>query len=168
MLNRAFGIATDVAGGRFSPRYDVDEDEDKFQVSMDVPGVPGPALDIRIEGDDVLVIEGERSVGRAADGARSQKFSKRFSLGETADIDAVSAQLSNGVLVVTVPKVPKSGPAVRKVPVMQVTTTGDADASAAPPAAASGSPETSDEGESGSIPIARNDDADEPEAPADA
>jgi HSP20 family protein len=134
-LNQAFGFATDVASGLSSPRYEVNEGKDAFQVALDVPGVKASDIDISFNEDDsVLKVSGKRDIigegggfggGGAAGGesTRTIKFSKSFSLDSSVvDKDKISAQINNGVLLVTVPKSPlePSKKKVRKIIVVEV------------------------------------------------
>ena len=122
-LNQAFGLATNVASGLSSPRYEVNDGNDAFQVALDVPGVKASDIDISFNEDDsVLKVSGKRDIG-AGDATRSVEFSKSFSLDSSiVNKDKISAQINNGVLLVTAPKVPieiKENK-VRKIPVMEV------------------------------------------------
>jgi HSP20 family molecular chaperone IbpA len=122
-LNQAFGLATNAASGLSSPRYEVNDGNDAFQVALDVPGVKASDIDISFNEDDsVLKVSGKRDMD-AGGVTRSVKFSKSFSLDSSAvNKDKISAQINNGVLLVTVPKVPieNKGNKVRKIPVKEV------------------------------------------------
>jgi len=112
-LGRAFGV--DVSNG--SPRYDINDTDESFQVAMDVPGVKQSDIDINLE-ENVLTISGEREIG-IGEVTRKANFSKSFTLDSTVEVDKITAQLNNGVLIVTAPKnIPV--PEVKKIPVMQV------------------------------------------------
>ena len=92
----------------------------EFQISLDLPGVKAEDLNIQVD-DGVLSIAGFRRVysnnNRADDGNDETNAIKksRFSYSMTIDsnvIDTskVSANLADGVLLVTAPKLPKSKP----------------------------------------------------------
>ena len=107
----------------YSPGYQIVEDDDKFQVQIDVPGVKAEDLNVDLEDDGkVLTLSGSRE--RTKDGSTySSKFSQRFSLDPTVDAEALSANLENGVLIVTAPKdVKKIEDAVRKIPITEIST----------------------------------------------
>ena len=114
-LGRAFGL--DLASSS-SPRYEVNDTDESFQVALDVPGVKQSDIDIIVE-ENVLTIKGERTIGMGGV-TRKSTFSKSFSLDSTVETDKITAQLNNGVLLVTAPK---NVPVVetRKIPIMQVT-----------------------------------------------
>jgi len=121
-VNRAFGLAKDVASGMSSPRYEISDDDETFQVALDVPGVKASDIDISVEEDGkVLTIRGQRVIGMG-DKSRTAKFSKSFSIDPAViDAEKFTAQLSNGVLLVSVPKdSSKVKEDVKKIPVEEV------------------------------------------------
>jgi len=100
-----------------SPRYDLVDDETKFQLSVDVPGIKMEDIDISLE-DDFLTVRGQR-VASDDNSKFVSKFSQTFSVGPTVEVDKFSATLSDGVLVVTAPKdMKKLEEDVRKIPIM--------------------------------------------------
>ena len=114
-LKRAFGVANDVASGLSSPRYEINDGEDAFQVALDVPGVKASDIDVSVE-EDILTVKGQREIG-----GEVRKFSKSFSIDPSVDTDKITAQLNNGVLVLTAPKdIKKVEENIKKIPVMQV------------------------------------------------
>ena len=133
-LNKAFGIATDVISGptTISPRYEIDDQDDVFRVALDLPGVERSDIDILVEDDTrgrsnnkVLTIRGIRKVRRTKeeDGGepRELTFSKSFPLDDTVDTDQITAQLENGVLIVSaVKKAKEPEPPViaKKIPIL--------------------------------------------------
>jgi HSP20 family protein len=122
-VNRAFGIATDAASGLSSPRYEMNDETDAYQVTLDVPGVKASDIDISFnEEDSVLTVSGKRDISEGGV-IRTVKFSKSFTLDSSVvDKDKISAQINNGVLFVTAAKVPiePKEDKVRKIPVMEV------------------------------------------------
>ena len=77
---------------------DVSEEESRFVVQVDLPGVDKKDIEITAE-KGVLTIKGER--------AERGTFVRRFTLPENAQTDAISARHTNGVLEVTIPKQPQ-------------------------------------------------------------
>lgn len=99
------------------PRFDVDDQDDKVTVTMDVPGVKLSDIDISLE-DNVLTIKGERQLG-SGEVTRKSTFSQKFELDSTVEADKITAKLSNGVLSVSAPKnIPV--PDIKKITVMLV------------------------------------------------
>ncbi len=92
------------------PSVDVREEDDRFVVQADLPGVT--AKDIEITTDKgVLTLRGERkseSKSEAKGFERVERvagsFLRRFTLPETANVEGISARHVNGVLEVTIPK----------------------------------------------------------------
>lgn len=98
------------------PAVDVHEEQDRFVVRADLPGVEQKDIEITAE-DGILTIRGERrSERRESDSGyerierTSGTFLRRFTLPETAQADAIKAKHVNGVLEVSIPKQPKIEP----------------------------------------------------------
>lgn len=92
-----------------SPRTNLYEEGDTFEIRAEVPGLDKDDLNVKIQGN-YLEISGKRS-SDAPDGYRLHKtergigsFSRSFTL--PADVDSTKAQatLENGVLYLTLPK----------------------------------------------------------------
>ena len=85
-----------------SPRYELVDNDEKFQLSVDVPGVKMDDIDVSLE-DGYLTVSGQRL--SSSDNSRSSsKFSQTFSLDPAVDVEQFTANLDNGVLVVAAPK----------------------------------------------------------------
>lgn len=93
---------------RTSPRYEITDDDEKFLVAIDVPGVKADGIQINLEEDgQVLSIAGQRESTTGSIDSTSRftsRFAQKFYLDPTVDIDNFTANLKNGVLVVTAPK----------------------------------------------------------------
>jgi len=90
------------AGPRESVRvpWDAIEDDEAFRLRLDMPGLGKEDVKIHIE-DSVLVISGERE-------SEELKCNSRVRLpGDVFDVNAIKAEMKNGVLKVTVPKIQK-------------------------------------------------------------
>lgn len=122
-VDNVFGFARDVSSGGVysSVRSDVlQDDDDTFQVALDVPGVKPGDIDVTVEGtrDKILVIRGQRDVGQDEE---ARKFSKVISLDSRSDTEKLSANLENGVLLVTVPRIAiENTESIQKVAVSKV------------------------------------------------
>ena len=77
------------------PTVDVREEEARYLVQVDLPGVESKDIEITAE-KGVLTIKGER--------ANVGSFLRRFTLPENAQADAITAKQANGVLEVSIPK----------------------------------------------------------------
>jgi len=91
---------------RSSPCYEVTETDRQFQLAVDVPGVKAEDLNIQLEqGGRVLHLSGGRKV-RSSDGKSfsESKFEKSFTIDRSIDSSKITANLADGVLVITAPK----------------------------------------------------------------
>ena len=92
------------------PAVDILEENDRFILRADLPGVSVDDIDVTME-DGLLSISGERvrESNEAEDSVRRferrvGKFVRRFSLPDTADADSITARNVNGVLEIAIPK----------------------------------------------------------------
>ncbi len=95
------------------PAVDIVEEKDRFVLKADVPGVDPTEIEVSMDGG-VFSVSGERhsetsdeSGGLKRVERISGKFYRRFSLPETADAEGIAAKSSNGILEVTIPKLPE-------------------------------------------------------------
>src|SRR5262249_9903903 len=82
-----------VAG--FAPAVDVVEDEQKFELYADLPGVAQEDLDVQVE-KNVLTIKGTRKLERKGERAAGA-FSRSFTLPKQVDVEQIAASLKDGV-----------------------------------------------------------------------
>ena len=101
-FGRFFGESVDEGAGSGALSWlqpvDVREEESRFVVQVDLPGVDKKDIEITAE-KGVLTLKGERT--------ERGTFVRRFTLPENAQAEAISAKHTNGVLEVTIPKQPK-------------------------------------------------------------
>jgi len=97
----------------YLPSFDIKETSQGFVFIADLPGVKQEDLDINLTGSR-LTVTGKRESEERREGenyfATERSFggfSRTFSLPEGVDPNRVSAELKNGVLTLTVPKVPE-------------------------------------------------------------
>ena len=107
-------VETQVAD--WAPAVDIVEEKDHFLLRADVPGVAAEDIEINME-NGLLTIAGERRTEKhdETDGVRrfervSGRFYRRFSLPETADAEGIKARSVNGILEISIPKVPEVQP----------------------------------------------------------
>jgi HSP20 family protein len=99
------------------PSVDVSEEENRYVVQVDLPGVDSKDIEITAE-KGVLSIKGARKAAESkktdAGYERVERvagtFLRRFTLPETAQTDAITAKQANGVLEVSIPKQAKVEP----------------------------------------------------------
>ena len=95
------------------PAVDILEEKDRFVLRADVPGVEPDDIDVSMD-SGVLNVSGERRAAPRADDAGVQRieratgrFFRHFTLPETADAEGITAKCSNGILEVSIPKLPE-------------------------------------------------------------
>lgn len=97
------------AGKFYSPYTDIYETSDTVIVAMEVPGVDKSAIDIRLE-QSILTVTGNIDPKRYEDLApiyseyNVGNFIRSFTLSTRIDSDEISANVSDGVLTVRLPK----------------------------------------------------------------
>jgi HSP20 family protein len=107
-LGDADGSASD-----WVPAVDIVEEKDRFVLRADVPGVEPKDIEISMDAG-VLSLSGQRYEEARSEDAGMQRvervsgrFFRRFSLPDTADAEGIKAQSRNGILEVTIPKLPE-------------------------------------------------------------
>ena len=95
------------------PAVDIVEEKERFVLRADVPGVDPSDIELSMDAG-MLSIAGQRFQEARSEDAGMQRiervsgrFFRRFSLPDTADADGVKAQCRNGILEVTIPKLPE-------------------------------------------------------------
>ncbi|GAA2011393.1 hypothetical protein GCM10009839_01850 [Catenulispora yoronensis] len=128
-------------GPRWTPVVEEDENADAWWVRLELPGIPRDRIQVEIEGHQLCVRGDLEDAGAGRTGHlahRAGSFLYRTSLPADADRDNVHADLADGILTLTVPRV---GPGQRRT----VTISGRSGTPATPsaaPYAASGTPAT--------------------------
>lgn len=98
------------SGIQIHPACDVEELEDRFLLSAELPGVPKEAIQVEVVGNQI-VISGEvaREEKQNKNGAlyserRFGKFMRKFALPTEVDSSKVEASFQDGILKVQLPK----------------------------------------------------------------
>jgi HSP20 family protein len=94
----------------WSPTTDIREEDDRFVLRADVPGVDPKDIEITME-KGVLTVRGVRSAEKEIEKQSylrvertTGSFCRRFNLPDTADSDNITAKSTLGVLEVVIPK----------------------------------------------------------------
>ncbi|WP_413287767.1 Hsp20/alpha crystallin family protein [Bdellovibrio sp. HCB337] len=90
----------------FNPSVDIEESDEIFLISADLPGIKRDDIKIDVSGN-TLRISGERSREVKEEGyyeRSSGRFSRSFSLPEGVDAKKIEASFEDGVLRVALPK----------------------------------------------------------------
>jgi HSP20 family protein len=115
-----------LTGGRdvtWNPRFEIRETDDAFVFRADMPGVRPDDIEISLIGNQ-LQISGTREQEQQQDEGRYHTFERAygsftrvFALPDSADTDNIRAELTSGVLTLSVPKKPGAGQQRRKIQV---------------------------------------------------
>jgi HSP20 family protein len=94
----------------YIPAVDVREEKDSFVVHADLPGVKPEDIEVTAE-KGILTLKGHRKIETSENTNGYQRvervagnFTRRFSLPENVQADAIKAKFTNGVLEVSIPK----------------------------------------------------------------
>jgi HSP20 family protein len=105
----------------FEPAFEVKETKESFVFKADVPGIKDADLDVSLTGNR-LTINGKRQAEKEDKGdtyytyERSYgSFTRSFTLPEGVNASAMTANLNDGVLSITVPKKPEAQ--AKKIPI---------------------------------------------------
>ena len=98
----------------FLPAFEVSENKDSYLFKADLPGMKESDVNISVTGNR-LVVSGKRESKQEKKDATYYlcecsygEFSRSFTLPDGADMEHVTADLSNGVLTLAIPKKPES------------------------------------------------------------
>lgn len=121
-----FDLARDgstVETSQWVPSVDIREEQNRFVVEADIPGVKPEDIEVTME-NGVLAIRGERNQETTEDEGGYRRverargvFYRRFALPESADPDNIKARGENGVLKIEIGKQEKAQS--RRIPVEQ-------------------------------------------------
>src|SRR6201989_3055196 len=111
LMSFAFGLTpAALADMPWVPSADLSETDDAYMVKAELPGVNKDQVNIQLQ-DRELVISGDVPEPENGNGSRRHRSSRRTGQFELrtylpgdVNADAVTAQLSDGILTVTVPK----------------------------------------------------------------
>jgi HSP20 family protein len=124
-LWRGFGLQGFETPRSIAPRTDVSETDSEYRIEAELPGLEEKDISVTLE-NGVLTLAGERKDERESEdekrGIRHREsfrgsFRRSFGLPEDVDENAVAASYKNGVLYVSLPKLPTAKPEVRTIPV---------------------------------------------------
>ena len=100
-------------GAQLAPRIDVEEDDDSYEVTVELPGMKQEDISVELN-QNMLTIAGEKRAtfdDRGEKKRRSRwsertygRFTRSFTLPSDADADRLEARFSDGVLMIRIPK----------------------------------------------------------------
>jgi len=96
------------AGFMLSPRVDIAQTDEGWEVTAELPGVDEKDIDLELDGD-ILTIRGEKRDERSDDKNRFVErsygsFTRSFQLPFTPDANKVEANCDKGILTIKLPK----------------------------------------------------------------
>ncbi|MEW8508683.1 MAG: Hsp20/alpha crystallin family protein [Candidatus Thiodiazotropha sp.] len=99
-----------VVGGEWAPAVDIKEEDTRYVIRADIPGVKPEDIEVTME-HGVLTIRGERRFEEKEERDNFKRiershgvFYRRFSLPDNTNADAVEANGKDGVIEVIIPK----------------------------------------------------------------
>ncbi len=106
--------ATSQESTTYCPRFDIQETDDELVLYGDLPGVVPEDLEIRFEKGE-LTVHGKVAPQRSGTEALYREygtgdFYRTFTVAETVDADAITAELHSGVLTLHLPKAEAAKP----------------------------------------------------------
>ena len=114
-LTRAFGDEG-IGRGAWSPSVDIYENKDQIVLEAELPGMKQEDFDLSIE-SNVITLRGERRFEKTDDSDNYHRversygaFTRSFTLPQTVSGEGATAEYSNGVLRVTLPKREETNP----------------------------------------------------------
>ena len=120
-LHDHFFSGRGLAKQAFQVAVDIREEDDRFYVDPEVPGLAAEDVKVDIE-KNVLTLSGERKVEKEETEGTFRRverqygsFTRSFTLPETVDTENISADLKEGVLALRLPK--KDAPTPRSISV---------------------------------------------------
>jgi HSP20 family protein len=120
VFDRFFGDDTsdqsNVVTSQWAPRVDIKEEDKRFVILADIPGVDPAAIEVHMD-KGILAIKGERNAESTEENGTFTRversrgvFHRRFALPDSADADGITATGRHGVLEIVIPKKPETTP----------------------------------------------------------
>lgn len=123
VFDKLFGAPLRPVPGSSTLPIDIIEREGNLLVKAAVPGVNPEELEVTVE-KNVLSIRGEsrHDFNQETDRVYRREvsygsFSRSIRLPENLNLDAITAEFSNGIVTITIPRVPEPKPQALRVPI---------------------------------------------------
>lgn len=112
-----------LATANWAPAVDIKEEDKRYVVVADIPGVAAKDIEITCE-ENALIIRGERESEKkeAKEGYRRVErsygsFYRRFLIPDNGDLDQIKAKSKDGVLEISIPKSEKKTSTSKRIKV---------------------------------------------------
>ncbi len=110
-------LNTELSFADWAPSVDIEEEDDRYLIKADLPGVDKKDIDVKLE-NGVLSIRGEKQTesetGKGTKRHRTERFhgsfARSFTLPDAVKADKVDASYKDGVLSLTIPKEEEAKP----------------------------------------------------------
>ena len=115
-INQSHGYSTktednaDVVTSDWAPAVDIKEEDNRYLLVADIPGVDPKDIEIHME-NGILTIRGERESAKKTEREGYKRierqhgaFYRRFTMPDSVNADGIEATNKNGVLTVSIPK----------------------------------------------------------------
>ena len=110
-------LNSDLSFADWAPSVDIEEEDDKYLIKADLPGVDKKDIEVKLE-NGVLSIRGEKQTetetGKGTKRHRTERFhgsfARSFTLPDAVKADKVDANYKDGVLSLTIPKAEEAKP----------------------------------------------------------
>jgi HSP20 family protein len=104
-------LDSDLSFADWAPTVDIEEEDDKYLIKADVPGVEKKDIEVSLD-NGILSIRGEKNVekesGKGSKRHRTERyhgsFARSFTLPTAVQADKVDASYKDGVLSLVIPK----------------------------------------------------------------
>jgi len=100
----------DYDNNNWTPSVDINESNDAFMITADLPGIKKSDIEVKIE-ENVLILKAERKIDKKNvnekyhfSERRSGTFSRSFKLPKSVKEEKITADFDNGVLSINIPK----------------------------------------------------------------
>lgn len=116
LFDTVFGGTTSSNIGIWSPAADIMEDDNRYTIKAELPGIKKEEVKITIN-NNILTLKGERKHEKETKGKYTHRterfygdFTRSFSLPNEVETEKISADYKDGVLEISLPKSERSKP----------------------------------------------------------
>ncbi|MBT8433882.1 MAG: Hsp20/alpha crystallin family protein [Gammaproteobacteria bacterium] len=110
-------LSNDLSFADWAPSCDIEEQEDRYVIKADLPGVDKKNIDVKLE-NGVISIRGEKQLeketGKGSKRHRTERFhgtfARSFTLPDAVKDERVEANYKDGVLSLVIPKAEEAKP----------------------------------------------------------
>ncbi len=107
--------------GELKPKTDVSADQNSYEIVLDLPGLTDADVSIELQ-DKMLTIRGQQESSVESDSKKFYRVERHFgsfqrvlALPEDARGEDISAKMKDGVLTLTIPRVPRQNSDVKRI-----------------------------------------------------